>query len=99
MSILEEQPEQDQPDKLDVAEIDQRQQPPQDKIIVIENLDVIDEKSEPKSAESERSEYVEELVQEQYEKELDLSEITDQILKKFNEIKEVTFTPSEDKNK
>ena len=78
---------------------EQKNEGDQNNIIIIENLDIIDEKSEGKSYESDQSEYVEELAQEEYEKELDLAEITDQVLNKFNEIKEITFSPAPEKSK
>ena len=52
-----------------------------------------------KSEDSDKSEYVEELKQEEVDKEMDLIEITDQIWRKFNDIKESIFSQSQDKNK
>ena len=47
---------------------------------------------------SDSSDNLEELKQEEYEKEMDLTEITDQLLKKFNDIKETTFSVISEKS-
>ena len=47
---------------------------------------------------SDSSDNLEELKQEEYEKEMDLTEITDQLLKKFNDIRETTFSVISEKS-